>query len=58
MAEQLNTDSTPPHQAEREDAKGAPEELVAPRGRSEYVIAFGVVALVSMIFGFLIGLMF
>jgi hypothetical protein len=34
------------------------ERREASRGRGENIIAFGVVALVSMIFGFLIGLMF
>jgi hypothetical protein len=54
MAERTKFDSPPP-EPERDD----PEEMrAAARGRSEYIIAFGVVALVAMIFGFLLGLMF
>jgi hypothetical protein len=54
MAEQTKLDSPPP-KLEDGDAN---EIRAAARGRSEYVIAFGVVALVAMIFGFLLGLMF
>jgi hypothetical protein len=54
MAEQTKLDSPPP---EPED--GDPDDIrAAPRGRSEFVIAFGVVALVAMIFGFLLGRLF
>jgi hypothetical protein len=54
MAEQTKLDAPPP---EPED--GDPENAhAASRGRSEYIIAFGVVALVAMIFGFLLGLLF
>jgi hypothetical protein len=44
----------------REDADRANAAQVreAARGRGESIIAFGVVALISMVFGFLIGLMF
>ncbi len=54
MAEQTKLDSPPPKPKD-----GDPDEIrAAARGRSEYVIAFGVIALVAMIFGFLLGLIF
>jgi hypothetical protein len=54
MAERPGNDSLSPQQED-----GDPAELqAAPRGRSEFVIAFGVVAIMAMIFGFLLGLLF
>jgi hypothetical protein len=54
MAERTKFDSP---QLEPEDSD--PEEArAASHGRSEYIIAFGVIALVAMIFGFLLGLIF
>lgn len=54
MAQQTTPDPLPPEleDDDREDMRAA------SRGRPEYVIAFGVVALVAMIFGFLLGLLF
>lgn len=54
MAEQTTPDSPPP---ESEDGN-LDDMRAASRGRPEFVIAFGVVALVAMIFGFLLGRLF
>jgi hypothetical protein len=57
MDDDTKLDSSSP----RDAAKDRNDELQrreASRGRGENIIAFGVVALVSMIFGFLIGLIF
>jgi hypothetical protein len=54
MTEQAKPDSPP-----QEPEDGDPEDVrTAARGRPEVVIAFGVVALVAMIFGFLLGRLF
>jgi hypothetical protein len=54
MAERTGNDSQSP-QHEGDDAA---ETQGAPRGRAEFIIAFGTVAIVAMIFGFLLGLLF
>lgn len=54
MAERPGNDSPSPQQGGDDPA----EMRAGPRGRSEFVIAFGVVAIMAMIFGFLLGLLF
>lgn len=58
MGEQRNLDSPESRDAIENTADEEFGEIVVPPSRSASIIAFGAVALVSMIFGFLLGLLF